>query len=101
MVRVNLEFSGGLELLVSGCKMHQADIEAAATNGKVWRPPCTPLSRYIGAASGSGAPPAGLSSSLPATPLVTLLLTVGAVLLWVRDHLLTERPEMLLKGQGV
>eukprot|EP00850_Spirogloea_muscicola_P015971 SM000126S26347 [mRNA] locus=s126:398307:400289:+ [translate_table: standard] len=62
MVRVNLEFSGGLELLVSGCKVHQADIEAAAADGT---------------------------------------LTVGAVLLWVRDHLLTERPEMLLKGQGV
>eukprot|EP00850_Spirogloea_muscicola_P000590 SM000002S05670 [mRNA] locus=s2:1423401:1424371:+ [translate_table: standard] len=87
MVRVNLEFSGGLELLVSGCKVHQADIEAAATDGK---PPPIVGPRLRASA-------AHRLQFRSATPL----LTVGAVLLWVRDHLLTERPEMLLKGQSV
>eukprot|EP00252_Welwitschia_mirabilis_P017352 TRINITY_DN38447_c0_g1_i1.p1 TRINITY_DN38447_c0_g1~~TRINITY_DN38447_c0_g1_i1.p1 ORF type:complete len:100 (-),score=23.10 TRINITY_DN38447_c0_g1_i1:305-604(-) len=61
-MHLNLEFRGGLELLVNSVKNHKVNVPAK--NGEEQ-------------------------------------ITIGALLLWIRDNLLKERPEMFLKGNSV
>ncbi|KAK9815496.1 hypothetical protein WJX72_004660 [[Myrmecia] bisecta] len=62
MVKVNIELSGGLELLFGNQKTHQIDMPADNGNKQV---------------------------------------QLGSLLVWARDNLLTERPELFMKGNTV
>ncbi|GFH08867.1 ubiquitin-related modifier 1 homolog, partial [Haematococcus lacustris] len=67
-MRLNLELSGGLELLFGNKKVHELELGQRTSD----------------AASGSGGE-----------------WTLGDLIPWVRDNLLTERPELFTKGNTV
>lgn len=85
-MKVVLEFGGGLELLFDKVKKMELDIPVAADPSGA---------AEAGAGAGAGAADA---DAAPALPAVEAPLTVGKLLVWVRDNLLKERPELFMAG---
>lgn len=106
-MRVVLEFSGGMELLFGGQKNVEADIPEPSGSGKAssaW--PASPGSSahhaLVPRISGQHQRPVASVASISVhTHPFASQLTVGEALVWARDHLLTERPELFMLGVGV
>eukprot|EP00898_Chlorokybus_atmophyticus_P002320 jgi/Chlat1/3089/Chrsp21S03321 len=80
MVKLQLEFSGGLELLFGNKKAVSADV---------------PPSQQQDDANGNGNDHTDQANGVKAS------VRVGDLLLWMRDNLLQERPELFIKGDTV
>jgi hypothetical protein len=111
-----VEFGGGLELLFGKIKKYELNIplDAASADAPVAITPVglpaaapKPVSGGCGSKESCGAcstpstvcepVPPQRSADLPPAP-VTSPLTLGAFILWVRDHVLTERPDLFVVG---
>jgi hypothetical protein len=93
--------SGGLDLLFGDQKTVEAEIPPQDGGQVRWG--ALVNSRAAPAGSGASAGGNGPPPSLTAPPcvLLCLQLTVAEAMAWARDNLLTERPELFMKGSSV
>lgn len=94
-MKVKLEFSGGMDLLFGNKKLHELDLQSSSSNGE------SSTSGKVRHCSVNGIVADSISGHLCASLSPKSQWTVGRIIAYARDNLLTERPELFAKGDSV
>jgi len=101
-MKVKLEFSGGMDLLFGNKKLHEVEL-AEGGSGKEDNQQvstCKQVQCLLFVHPQSHENTTILTSFLSCLPCQSKW-TVGRVIMWARENLLTERPELFMKGDSV